>query len=52
MILPDGHVDLLKIRPLARAGYYQYTTLDSLFEMIIPGENEAILKGLEGAPQQ
>jgi len=52
VILPDGHVDLLKIRPLARAGYYQYTTLDSLFEMIIPGENEAILKGLEGAPQQ
>jgi hypothetical protein len=23
--------------------------VDSIFEMVIPGENEALLKGLEGA---
>jgi flavin reductase (DIM6/NTAB) family NADH-FMN oxidoreductase RutF len=47
---PDGRLDILKIRPLARLGYYNYTTIDSLFEMVIPGQNEALLSGLEGAP--
>ena len=45
----DGRLDILKIRPLARLGYYDYTTVDSLFEMVIPGENEDLLIGLEGA---
>ncbi len=30
-----GEVDLLKIRPLARLGYMDYTTVDSLFSMPI-----------------
>jgi len=46
----DGKIDVLKIRPLARLGYYDYTTVDSMFEMAIPGGNEALLSGLEGAP--
>lgn len=46
---PDGRLDILKIRPLGRLGYYDYTTVDSCFEMVIPGENEILLKGLEGA---
>lgn len=45
----DGRLDILKIRPLARLGYYDYTTVDSIFEMVIPGDNEALLTGLEGA---
>jgi flavin reductase (DIM6/NTAB) family NADH-FMN oxidoreductase RutF len=45
----DGRLDILKIRPLARLGYYDYTTVDSLFELVIPGDNENLLKGLEGA---
>jgi hypothetical protein len=49
VIGPDGRIDVIKIRPLARLGYYDYTTVDSIFEMVIPGENEALLKGLEGA---
>jgi flavin reductase (DIM6/NTAB) family NADH-FMN oxidoreductase RutF len=49
VIGPDGRLDILKIRPLARLGYYDYTTVDSLFELVIPGENENLLKGLEGA---
>ncbi len=47
-IKPDGRLDLLKIRPLARLGYYDYTAIEALFEMVIPGENENLLKGLEG----
>jgi flavin reductase (DIM6/NTAB) family NADH-FMN oxidoreductase RutF len=45
----DGRVDILKIRPLARLGYYDYTTVDSIFEMVIPGNNEVLLAGLEGS---
>jgi flavin reductase (DIM6/NTAB) family NADH-FMN oxidoreductase RutF len=45
----DGRLDIIKIRPLARLGYYDYTTVDSIFEMVIPGNNEALLTGLEGA---
>jgi len=44
----DGKLDIIKIRPLARLGYYDYTTVDSIFEMMIPGDNEALLAGLEG----
>ena len=49
VIRPDGRLDNLKIRPLDRLGYYDYTTVDSIFEMVIPGNNEALLTGLEGA---
>jgi flavin reductase (DIM6/NTAB) family NADH-FMN oxidoreductase RutF len=48
VIDPEGRLDVLKIRPLARLGYYDYTTVESVFEMVIPGENEALLNGLEG----
>jgi flavin reductase (DIM6/NTAB) family NADH-FMN oxidoreductase RutF len=50
VIRPDGRLDILRIRPLARLGYYDYSTVDSLFEMVIPGDNESLLNGLEGAP--
>jgi hypothetical protein len=29
-------------------GYYDYTSIESTFEMVIPGNNEAMLIGLEG----
>ena len=35
VINEKGEVDLLKIRPLARLGYMDYTTVDSLFSMPI-----------------
>jgi len=47
-ILPDGRIDILRIRPLARLGYYDYTTVDSTFEMLIPGSNDRLMGGLEG----
>jgi flavin reductase (DIM6/NTAB) family NADH-FMN oxidoreductase RutF len=47
-ITAAGKIDVLKIRPLARCGYYDYTTIDSIFEMVIPGNNKRVLAGLEG----
>ncbi len=46
----NGRVDLVKIRPIARLGYYEYTSIESVFEMRIPGSNAALLGGLEGSP--
>jgi len=48
VLMPDGRVDVLKIRPIARLGYYDYTSIESIFEMRIPGNNAALLAGLEG----
>ena len=48
-ILPDGKIDVVKLRPLARLGYFDYTTVDHTFEMKTPAKNEAELFGLGGA---
>lgn len=48
----DGKIDILKLRPIGRLGYYDYTTVDNKFEMVIPGLNEKLLAGLEGAAQK
>lgn len=47
-ITDDGRLDVLKARPIARLGYYDYTSIDSIFEMVIPGTNEALRAGMEG----
>ncbi|MEY3886217.1 MAG: hypothetical protein RL650_309 [Pseudomonadota bacterium] len=44
-----GMLDVLKIKPLARMGYYDYTYVDNKFEMVIGGNNKALLAGLEGS---
>ena len=48
LIQSDGKLDILKIRPLARLGYYDYTSIESIFEMAIPGTNEDLRSGMEG----
>ncbi len=48
----QGLVDVLKIRPIARMGYYDYTVVDNRFEMIIPGNSKALLAGLEGSAEK
>ncbi len=48
VILPSGKLDILKVRPLARLGYYDYTSVTELFEMRIPGATAAEMAGLEG----
>ena len=49
----EGKLDVLKIRPLARLGYFDYTTVDSLFSMAPGGPlAEARAAGLEGRPRR
>jgi flavin reductase (DIM6/NTAB) family NADH-FMN oxidoreductase RutF len=48
----EGRVDVLKIRPIARMGYFEYTTVDSKFSMVIPGDQRGLLGGLEGSPDK
>lgn len=45
----NGLVDVLKIKPIARMGYYDYMAVDNVFRMVIPGNNAAVLAGLEGS---
>jgi hypothetical protein len=48
MIRPDGRIDVLKIRPIARLGYRDYTSVESVFEIVIPGNKNLALAGMEG----
>ncbi|TXL66209.1 flavin reductase family protein [Zeimonas arvi] len=48
----QGMVDVLKIQPLARMGYFDYTFVDNRFRMVIPGSNRALLAGLEGSAEK
>lgn len=45
----DGKLDVLKIKPIARLGYFDYTVVDNVFEMRIPAATAAEAAGLEGA---
>jgi flavin reductase (DIM6/NTAB) family NADH-FMN oxidoreductase RutF len=49
VLTPDGKIDVLKIRPLARLGYIDYTSVESTFSMELKeGTREAFIKGLSG----
>ena len=50
-VLPSGKLDIIKIRPLARLGYYDYTTVTEIFEMHIPNADANEMAGLEGRPR-
>lgn len=45
----DGRIDILKLRPIARLGYHDYTSVESIFSMIIPGNDPKRLAGMEGS---
>jgi len=47
-VLPSGKLDILKLRPIARLGYYDYTSVTEIFEMRIPNADATELAGLEG----
>ena len=51
-ITADGLVDVLKIQPIARMGYFDYTVVNNQFQMVIPGNSQALLAGLEGSPEK
>jgi flavin reductase (DIM6/NTAB) family NADH-FMN oxidoreductase RutF len=44
----DGLIDVLRTRPIARMGYFSYTSVESTFDMIVPGDPRAMI-GLEGS---
>ena len=48
VIRPDGKLDIPAIRPLARMGYSDYTSVTETFEMRIPGASASAAAGLEG----
>lgn len=51
-ITPEGKVDIPKIRPLARLGYFDYTVVEKSFEIAPPkvsgAKQDFVDKGLEG----
>lgn len=51
VLTSDGKLDVLRIRPLARLGYFDYTTVDSMFTLPPSGTSLATRQaGLEGRP--
>src|SRR5262249_23572332 len=46
-----GRIDTLRLRPLARCGYHDYTSVESLFTMP-PIGSPARAAGLEGSPEK
>lgn len=48
VLTPEGKMDIPRIRPLARLGYYDYTSVTETFEMRIPQASGAAADGLEG----
>jgi flavin reductase (DIM6/NTAB) family NADH-FMN oxidoreductase RutF len=48
VVLPGGKLDIAKIAPIARMGYYDYAVIRETFEMRIPNVSEGVLAGLEG----
>jgi len=48
VITSDGKLDIKRLKPLARLGYYDYTYVDKSFEMRIPGASDKAVDGLEG----
>ena len=43
-LTPDGRLDIPRIKPLARLGYFNYTYVDKHFEMKPPGDDPRRLK--------
>jgi flavin reductase (DIM6/NTAB) family NADH-FMN oxidoreductase RutF len=46
----EGKIDIPRIKPIARLGYYDYTVVTDVFEMRIPGDSAEADDGLEGRP--
>jgi flavin reductase (DIM6/NTAB) family NADH-FMN oxidoreductase RutF len=48
VLTPEGKIDIARIAPIARLGYYDYAVIRETFEMRIPALNPDVLVGLEG----
>ena len=47
-VMTDGRIDIARIQPLARLGYYEYCAISEVFEMRPPAEG-GLTAGLEGS---
>lgn len=47
-VLEDGKLDILKLRPLARLGYADYTSITDIFEMSLKSMKEKPIPGSNG----
>ncbi len=53
VLTAEGKIDVLKVRPLARLGYQDYTSVESVFTMLPTGPKaEERMLGLEGRPNR
>ena len=48
VITSQGRLDIPRIKPIARMGYYDYAVIEETFEMRIPGASAMAEDGLEG----
>ncbi|KRS12397.1 flavin reductase [Roseovarius atlanticus] len=48
VLTPEGKLNIAKIQPIARMGYYDYTCIKDVFEMRIPNASGVAEDGLEG----
>jgi flavin reductase (DIM6/NTAB) family NADH-FMN oxidoreductase RutF len=48
VITPEGKLDIPLIRPIARLGYYDYTSVTEVFEMKVPGASSGQGSGMMG----
>jgi len=49
VLTENGRVDVLKLKPLSRIGYMDYTTIDRIFEILPPGNAEVQKRLMGGA---
>ena len=47
IVTSEGKINIPRVKPIARMGYYDYAVIDEVFEMRIPG-SAAAADGLEG----
>lgn len=48
VVLPSGKLDIARIAPIARMGYYDYAVVRDVFEMKIPTLSQSLMRGMEG----
>ena len=50
VLTPDGRLDIPRIKPIARMGYFDYTVVTDTFEMQVPDAHPDEAYGLAGQP--
>lgn len=48
ILMENGKIDVARVRPIARLGYFDYAVIDTIFEMRVPNSDGAAQAGLEG----